>query len=567
MELVREHRRVLGAGQYVIHVRAGQQLALFVVDRVLAQCLANALHDPAMRLAVDQQRIDYRAEIVDERITDDLDHTGLGVDLDFRDMAAVRERGGRPVGNELHIEALRQFRRQLQAGADLFGQFHDADRAIGAGDHKPAGAEFDVRDRRLQHMCGDLLAGLDDLVAGGDDRGAARHHRFRAAGAAAGDQLVAVALQQADLIERDAQTRAEHLRKRRCVALPVIQCAGDDRDGAVRLEADAAHFAARRSGQFEVVADAPPTQSAARPAFRLARGKPVPIGERQGLVQQVGKVAAVVGRAVRGVIGHRLGRDMVAPAQFDPVDPHFCRGGVHQPLHVIVGLGSAGAAIGADRGRVCEHAFCRDFDQRGLVDAERVSDRIAGRRAGRAVSRAEIAEDGEPHRQKMAVAVERQFGCRLGIAAMRVGQKAARAVVGPFDRAAEFARRVHDAVIFGIGRLFHAEGPADAIGYDAQLVAPDPEHAGDVIAEPEHTLARDMESPVLAFDVVLGNSRARLHRIDDDAVVAQLEPGNMRSRGERGGDLLAVSIVEIEPDIPGHIIIEKRRAGGGRLPG
>jgi len=76
-----------------------------------------------------------------------------------------------------------------------------------------------------------------------------------------------------------------------------------------------------------------------------------------------------------------------------------------------------------------------------------------------------------------------------------------------------------------------------------------------------------MESPVLAFDVVLGNSRARLHRIDDDAVVAQLEPGNMRSRGERGGDLLAVSIVEIEPDIPGHIFIEKRRAGGGRLPG
>ena len=246
---------------------------------------------------------------------------------------------------------------------------------------------------------------------------------------------------------------------------------------------------------------------------------------------------------------------MVAPAQFDPVDPHFCRGGVHQPLHVIVGLGSAGAAIGADRGRVCEHAFCRDFDQRGLVDAERVSNRIAGRRAGRAVSRAEIAEDSEPHRQKMAVAVERQFGCRLGIAAMRVGQKAARAVVGPFDRAAEFARRVHDAVIFGIGRLFHAEGPADAIGYDAQLVAPDPEHAGDVIAEPEHPLARHMEGPVLALALVLRHRGAWLHGIDDDAVTAQLEPRDMRGGGKRGGNFFAVAIVKIEPDIPGHIIV------------
>ena len=222
MEFVREHRGIFGPWQRVIHVRAGQQLALLVVDRVLAQRLADALHDAAMGLAVHQQRVDDSAEIVDERIPDHVDHTGLGVDLDFGDMAAVRESRGRAVGDELHIEALRQFRRQLQAGADLFGQFHDADRAIGAGDHKPAGAEFDVRDRRLQHMCGDLLAGLDHLVAGGDDRGAARHDRFRAAGAAAGDQLVAVALQQADLVERDAQTRAEHLRKRRCVALPVI---------------------------------------------------------------------------------------------------------------------------------------------------------------------------------------------------------------------------------------------------------------------------------------------------------------------------------------------------------
>ena len=41
----------------------------------------------------------------------------------------------------------------------------------------------------------------------------------------------------------------------------------------------------------------------------------------------------------------------------------------------------------------------------------------------------------------------------------------------------------------------------------------------------------------------------------------------MRGGGKGGGDLLAVAVVKIEPDISGHVVIEKRRAGCGRLPG
>ncbi len=166
-------------------------------------------------------------------------------------------------------------------------------------------------------MRGDLLAVLDHLVAGRDDRGAAGHHRFRAAGAAAGDQLVAVALQQANALERDAEPRRQHLRERRGMPLAVIEGAGDDRHRAVGLEADAAHLAAGRAGQFEIIADAAAAQPAACPALRLAPGKAVPVGERQRLVQQVGKIAAVIGRAVRALVRHRLRRDVVAPAQFD----------------------------------------------------------------------------------------------------------------------------------------------------------------------------------------------------------------------------------------------------------
>src|SRR6266446_4918038 len=59
VEGVGEERRVRGPRQRVIHVGAGQQLAFPVVDHVLAEGLADPLDDAAMRLAVDQQRIDH----------------------------------------------------------------------------------------------------------------------------------------------------------------------------------------------------------------------------------------------------------------------------------------------------------------------------------------------------------------------------------------------------------------------------------------------------------------------------------------------------------------------------
>ena len=101
------------------------------------------------------------------------------------------------------------------------------------------------------------------LRGGFDDRGAARIHRARTAGAAAREQFVAVALQQPDLLERDAELRRQHLRERRGVALAVIERAGNDGDVAIRLEADAAHFLVRRRGDFEIAADAEAAQLAA----------------------------------------------------------------------------------------------------------------------------------------------------------------------------------------------------------------------------------------------------------------------------------------------------------------
>jgi hypothetical protein len=58
--------------------------------------LADALHDAAMRLAVNEERVDDNAEIVDEGVAHDLDDAGIGIDLHFADVATVWESRGRP---------------------------------------------------------------------------------------------------------------------------------------------------------------------------------------------------------------------------------------------------------------------------------------------------------------------------------------------------------------------------------------------------------------------------------------------------------------------------------------
>ena len=71
---------------------------------------------------------------------------GAGAVADVSDV----ERGRYPLG-------------QIEAGAELVGEFHDPDRAVGAGDHEPSVRKLDVGGRGFEHMGGDLLALIDHL--------------------------------------------------------------------------------------------------------------------------------------------------------------------------------------------------------------------------------------------------------------------------------------------------------------------------------------------------------------------------------------------------------------------
>src|SRR5262250_1980745 len=112
----------------------------------------------------------------------------------------------------------------------------------------------------------------------------------------------------------------------------------------------------------------------------------------------------------------------------------------------------------------------------------------------------------------MSLLVERQFGCHLRLASVRVGYEAPRAIICPLYRPAQLACCVQGAEILRHVRLLHAEGATDSVSQDAHLVAADAEHASDIVPEPKDSLATDMKCEVLPCRIVFGEGGPRLDR-------------------------------------------------------
>src|SRR5205085_11234815 len=67
-----------GARQQVIREGHGERLALRIVRNLLVQRGADALHDPAADLALDDHRVDHRAAILGDGEIEQLGKAGLG---------------------------------------------------------------------------------------------------------------------------------------------------------------------------------------------------------------------------------------------------------------------------------------------------------------------------------------------------------------------------------------------------------------------------------------------------------------------------------------------------------
>src|SRR6516165_2742216 len=129
---------------------------------MLKESLANALHDPAMDLALEKERVDGAAEIVDDSVALDCDDAGIGVDLYLDDVAAVGE------GLSCRYAVMRRIEPRFHA----CGQFRGIARSlrhrenieaeVGAGHAEyPIGKTYVLR-RDFQKVRSELCAFADD---------------------------------------------------------------------------------------------------------------------------------------------------------------------------------------------------------------------------------------------------------------------------------------------------------------------------------------------------------------------------------------------------------------------
>ena len=484
--------------------------------------LADALRDAAVNLALAEQPVHDLADVIDGRVADQRHHAGLRIDFDFADMAAVRvvrrlrrECAG---GFETELELRRQHHRTMQGHRDR----GERQRAIGADDAEAAVLEFDVAGRGLHHHCRHRLGLLDDGIGGAFERIAADMHAARPISAASDRHFVGVALDEADGVDRHAEPLVHHLRIDGLVALAMRMRAGNDRDGAARIEAEH-HLLVEHRGLFQEIADAAAAQLAVLLRFRGAFGITVPVRELQALVHDVREVAAVIGHAgMRDLVRHGGGRDEVAPPDLDRVDADDASGAFDQLLDQEGCLGPSGAAIGRHRRGVGQHRF-GDGEHRGnIVDAGRELDRVERHDdAGLENMRAHLVQRVDAQPEDLALVVERQFAGHDLVAAVGVADERFRARRYPFHRpAADPARRPYDERILRIAAVLHAEAAAD-IGRDhAQLRFGDFQHiAGDMLARAVRILRGRIKRIALAVGMVLAESRARLDGVGADAAV------------------------------------------------
>ena len=153
-----------------------------------------------------------------------------------------------------------------------------------------------------------------------------------------------------------------------------------------------------------------------------------------------------------------------------------------------------------------------------------------------------------PQAQDLVVLVEGHLGMGDVVTAMRVGEEGFGAVAGPLHGAADLLRGPQRHHLFGIDVDLRTEAAADVGRDHAQLVL-----GRDVVERRQHEagdvrVLRGRPQRVVLFGrVVIGDRRARLHRIRRQAVVGEIEAHHVRGLGEgslHGGFIAEVPVID-----------------------
>ena len=156
----------------------------------------------------------------------------------------------------------------------------------------------------------------DQFLGRGVDRSAANRQRARATGTAAKADCCGVALHHPDLFERQTEPLGGELGIGGVMALARGLGSHQHRQGTARLEAQFGKFVGRHPRLLDIDGVPDAAITAASGGLGAPRRKTVEIGSGERIVHVAREIAAVIDEAQRGRIGHRLGSDEIAPAQF-----------------------------------------------------------------------------------------------------------------------------------------------------------------------------------------------------------------------------------------------------------
>ena len=400
--------------------------------------------------------------------------------------------------------------------------------------------------------------------------------RARAVGAHAERHAAGVAVDDVDVLDRDAEPRRDDLRERRLVALAVAVRAGEHRHAAGRMHA---HFArleqsrarAERAGDVRRrdaagldvrrVADAraacrasPPRPCAPGSPRRRPSSSPRRASRRSRRCRRAARPASGTG-SVRMKLRRRISSCAM---------PSSTRRLVHEPLDDVGRLGPPGAAIGVDRRGVGERRG--HFGSRSPASC--TGRRAASRRGSSGCTR-RTSTGTRPSPPSCARACARNLpslssassACVTWSRPCASDEEALAALGRPLDRAVDALRRPHHRRLFGVEVDLRAEAAAD-VGRD---------HAHLVLGQAEHerrhqqpldvrVLVRDVERVAVVGAAVRRDRGARLDRVRDQPVVDDVELRDVRGLGERGVDRRLVAERPRVALVARRAVVDLRRA-------
>ena len=145
------------------------------------------------------------------------------------------------------------------------------------------------------------------------------------------------------------------------------------------------------------------------------------------------------------------------------------------------------------------------------------------------------------------------------VAAVRVTQERLAAVGHPLDVAVELACGPGQAHVLRVQEDLGAEAAAHVRRDHAHLVLGQAQHEGRH-EQPLHVrvLVADVQRVLVARSVVAADGRARLHGVGDEAVVDQVELGDVRGAGKRGIDSALVADGPLVAVVVGGDVVQGR---------